>query len=123
MAPGADKAPAVSFTSKARFLAGDGVRFCDQPRPLLRVYFLGDGSASRVRLQRLTAAEALVAWVRHSFLLDIEEKPRLADHFDQVARLANQPMHYQLDYPRRFEALARVRAAIVEHVRDEGAAT
>jgi hypothetical protein len=53
-------------------------------------------------------------------LLDIEEKPRLASHFDQVAKLANQPIHYRLDYPRRFEDLARIREAIVAHTRSGG---
>jgi len=87
---------------------------------LRRVYFLGDGSAAMLEFQRLSAAEALVEWVKHSFLLDVEEKPRLASHFDQVAKLANQPIHYRLDYPRRFAELARVRQAIMEHARNEG---
>ena len=118
--PGVQIAPALSFTAKSRFLAGESIRFCDQPRPLRRVYFLGDGSAATLEFQRPSAAEALVEWVKHSFLLDVEEKPRLASHFDQVAKLVNQPIHYRLDYPRRFEDLARVRQAIVEHARHEG---
>ena len=112
-------APALEFTSKARFLAGEGLVFCEQPRPLRRVYFLGDGRADSPEFQRLNAAEALVEWVKHSFLLDIEEKPLLASHFDQVAKLANQPIHYRLDYPRDFECLARVRQAIVDHAQHE----
>ena len=118
IAPGVETAPALSFTSKSRFLAGGAVRFCDQPRPLRRVYFLGDGSATTLVLQRLSAAETLVEWVKHSFLLDVEARPRLASHFDQVATLANQPIHYRLDYPRRFEDLARIRQAIVDHACD-----
>ncbi|MEZ5577322.1 MAG: hypothetical protein R3F44_17530 [Candidatus Competibacteraceae bacterium] len=120
IAPGVRTAPALPFTPKSRFLAGDEIRFCDQPRPLRRVYFLGNDKVSTLEFQRLSAAEALVEWVKHSFLLDVEEKPRLASHFDQVAKLANQPIHYRLDYPRRFEELAWVRAAIVEHARSEG---
>lgn len=116
--PGTRTAPAVSFTSKARFLAGEQVRFCDQPRPLRRVYFLGDGSAETVTFERLRPAEALVEWVKHSFLLDIEERSRLAWHFEQVASLAELPIHYRLDYPRQYAALAQVRAAIIEHVRE-----
>jgi hypothetical protein len=108
--PGTETAPAVSYTSKARFLAGEQVRFRDQPRPLRRAYFLGDGRAETVTFERLRPAEALVEWVKHSFLLDIEERPRLASHFDQVASLADLPIHYCLDYPRRYEALAHVRA-------------
>jgi len=115
--PAARRAPPVHYTAKARFLADEDLAFCTQPRPLRRVYFLGDGRAETVTFERLRPAEALVEWVKHSFLLDIEEKPRLASHFDQVAKLANQPIHYRLDYPRRFEDLARVRETIVAHAR------
>jgi hypothetical protein len=120
--PDAETAPALEFTSKSRFLAGDKIIFCDQPRPLLRVYFLGDGSAQEITFQRMNAAEALLEWVKHSFLLDIEEKPMLATHFDQVAKLANQPIHYRLDYPRRYEDLTRLRQAIIEHATIENSA-
>jgi hypothetical protein len=113
--PGAKLAPALPYTSKSRFLAGPDIAFCDQPRPLRRVYFLGDGSADAVEIHPLTGAEALVEWVKHSFLLDIEERSLLASHFDQVANLANEPIHFRLDYPRRFDDLARVRQAVVEH--------
>lgn len=118
--PTAQCAPSVRYTAKVRFLADEDLVFCEQPRPLRRVYFLGDGRAATLEFQCLSGAEALVEWVKHSFLLDIEEKPRLASHFDQVAKLANQPIHYRLDYPRRFEDLARVREAIVEHARSRG---
>ncbi len=113
--PASRRAPPVHYTTKTRFLAGENLLFCEQPRPLRRVYFLGEGCAETVTFERLRPAEALVEWVKHSFLLDIEERPRLASHFDQVAKLANQPIHYRLDYPRRFEDLARVREVIVAH--------
>ena len=119
IAPGARTAPALHYTSKARFLAGEDLVFCEQARPLRRVYFLGDGSATTLEFERLSGAEALIEWVKHSYLLDVEEKPRLASHFDQVANLANQPIHYRLDYPRRFEELAFLRQAIVDHARGE----
>jgi len=110
-----EASPALAFTSKSRFLAGRDIGFCDRPRPLRRVYFLGDGGAPEIAFQRMSAAEALIQWVKHSFLLDIEEKPLLASHFDEVARLANQTICYHLDYPRRFEDLARVRQVITGH--------
>jgi hypothetical protein len=109
----------VHYTSKARFLADEELAVLRSAATLLRVYFLGDGGAERLELQRLSAAETLVEWVKHSFLLDIEEQPRLASHFDQVAALANRPIHYHLDFPRRYEELAAVRQAILEHARDE----
>jgi hypothetical protein len=113
------KAPPLSYTSKSRFLSGPDIVFCDQPRPLRRVYFLGDGSADAIRIDPMSAPQALVEWVKHSFLMDIEKRSLLASHFDQVAKLANQPIHFRLDYPRRFEDLASVRQAIVEHINEQ----
>ncbi len=115
IAPGIASAPPVRYTPKGRFLAGDQLSFCASPRPLRRVYFLGGGDVQDITFHRISGADALVEWVRHSFLLDVEAKPRLASHFEQVARLANLPMYYRLDYPRRFADLARVGDAIVDH--------
>jgi len=70
--------------------------------------------------QRMTTAEAFIEWVKHSFLLDVEEKTLLAGQFDQVTQLARQPIYYRLDYPRRFDDLTQVREAIVRHVQGEG---
>lgn len=118
MAPAARSSPALQYTTKARILAGDAISFCAQPRPLRRAYFLGTGSASDVTFERLSASEAMIEWVKHSFLLDVEERSRLASHFGDVARLARQPIHYRLDYPRRYEQLPAVRQSIVEHARE-----
>jgi hypothetical protein len=113
--PGTAAAPALHFTPKARFLAGPHLEFCDEPRPLRRVYFLGDGSVSDIAFRRLSGSEAMVEWVKHSFMLDVEETPRLASQFNQLARLANEAIHFRLDYPRRYEDLGRVRESIIEH--------
>jgi hypothetical protein len=119
IAPGTPTAPALEFTSKSRFLAGDRIAFCDSPRPLRRVYFLGDGSATAIRFQRLASAEALIELVRHSFLLDIEAQDMLAAHFEELSALASRPIFYRLDYPRRYDDLSSVRQAIVEHALHE----
>ena len=117
---GTETATALDFTSKVRFLAGKDITFCDQPRPLRRVYFLGDDSAPTLLFQRMTAAEAIIEWVKHSFLLDVEDKTLLARQFNQVSKLACQPIYYRLDYPRCFDQLTHVRQAIVEHSQTEG---
>jgi hypothetical protein len=67
----------------------------------------------------LKPADALIELVKHSFLLDIEERTLLAAHFDELSALAGQPIFYRLDYPRRYEDLAAVRQAIVEHAAKE----
>jgi hypothetical protein len=119
--PDTPTAPALEFTSKSRFLAGESIPFCDSPRPLRRVYFLGDGSASIITFQRMKSAEALIELVKHSFLLDIEERDMLAAHFDELSSLANLPIYFHLDYPRRYEDLPKVRQAIIEHAAEENA--
>jgi hypothetical protein len=112
-------APPVQFTSKARFLAGEGIIFCDQSRQLRRIYFLGLGTAPKLTFERVKPAEALIELVKHSFLLDIEERDMLAAQFDEFARLVSQQVCYRLDYPRRYEDLAFIRQAIVEHAMNE----
>ena len=119
IAPDTPTAPALEFTSKSRFLAGDTIPFCDAPRPLRRICFLGDGSAADVRFTRIGPAEALIELVKHSFLLDIEASDLLAAHFDELSRLASLPIVSRLDYPRRYAALAEVRQAIIRHANEE----
>jgi hypothetical protein len=115
-------APPVQYTDKARFLAGKGIAFCREPRPLKRAYFLGDGQSAAVTVERMSAPQAMMEWVKNSFLLDPKEPSLLASHFGKVAELANRIRCYRLNYPRRFEELPRVRQAIVEHLQEEGVA-
>jgi hypothetical protein len=115
IAPGVETAPGLPFTSKRRFLAGPALRFSDGPAPLRRVYFLGSGSAPDVKFERMDAADVMIELVKASFLLNVDDKARLASHFDEVARLARRPIHYRLDFPRRFDLLGRVRQSVIEH--------
>lgn len=112
-------APAVSFTSKAQFLAGAGIAFCDEARPLSRVFFLGEGDALVPTIEPLRPAEALIELVKHSFLLDIEARDMLAQHFDDLTRMAGLPIYFRLDYPRRYNALAMVREAVIRHTLEQ----
>lgn len=120
VSPGAVAEPAVQYTPKARFRAGGDFAFCDEPRPLARAYFLGNGRARKVTFEPMSPAEAAMRWVKGSFLLDLEEKTLLAAQFGEVAALADQVSCYRLDYPRRFADLSRIREAIVRHLADAG---
>jgi hypothetical protein len=119
IAPGAETAPGLPFTSKRRFLAAPELRFSDGPAPLRRVYFLGDGSASTVTLEPMEAVDVMLELLKASFLLNVDDKPRLASHFDEVARLARRPIHFRLDFPRRFDLLPTVRQAVIAHAQDD----
>ena len=114
-----DLAPVVDYTAKVRLLAGETMVFCDQPQPLKRVYFLGEGKASSLIIEAVRPSEALMELVANSFLLDIEEKELLAWHFDEMVKLAQLPIYFRLDYPRRYEDLPSVREAIIRHVIEE----
>lgn len=120
---GAPMAPPVQFTAKSRFLAGEHIAFCEQSRPLHRVYFLGEGERQKPTFERLKPGEALIELLKHSFLLDIEERQVLATHFDELVSMVACPIYFRLDYPRRFEDLALVRQAIMNHALDAGIAT
>lgn len=108
-------APPVQYTAKERLLSGGDLRHCDEPRPLRRVYFLGDGSASKLTIRAMSTDETLTALLRYSFLLDMETREMLARHFDQLSRLMALPIYHSLDFPRRFEDLADVRDAVLAH--------
>jgi hypothetical protein len=118
IAPGVEAAPSLPFTAKRRLLAGSELRFSDRPTRLRRMYFLGDGGASTLRLKPMDAAAVMLELVKTSFLLNTDDRSRVASHFDEVARLANQPIHYRLDFPRRFDLLPSVRRAIIDHASD-----
>ena len=117
--PEGKAAPPLAYTAKARLLAGPGLAFCAQARPLRRAFFLGEGNASVATFEPLSAAQALMEWVKHSFLLDPKARPALASHFDSVAALAGRVRCFRLDYPRRFEELPRLRQEILRQIQEE----
>ena len=114
-----ERASALAYTSKVRFIAGTRLTHCDEPRPLRTAYFLGNGSATEITFRRLTATETLLAWAKHSFLLDIEDRDLISTHFDQIATLANHLACYNLDYPRLYDDLDRLLEAVVAHATSE----
>jgi hypothetical protein len=115
--PAHDLAPAVEYTRKVRVMAGAGsaFAFCDEPRRLHAIYFMGDSDVGSVTIQPMKSRAVLLNLVRHSFLLDIEEKQVLADHFESLSNIANVPIHFSLDYPRQYASLPNVRDAVVGH--------
>lgn len=119
ISPNAIKAPAVQFTAKSRFLSGDGIAFCEQPRPLKQIYVLGEGKTEQFFCQEINSATAFIELVKHSFLLDIEATPLLAHQFDALSQLTQQIPCYHLDYPRSFATVTAIRQAIINHVTRE----
>jgi hypothetical protein len=96
-------------------LAGDEVAYCDASRPLRCMYFLGEGDTETVSIEPIGGRDAMIELVRHTFLLDIEEREMLLHHFGQLTELARLPMFFRLDYPRRYDLLPQVRDAVIRH--------
>ncbi|MEP6867917.1 MAG: hypothetical protein ABJA20_05330 [Novosphingobium sp.] len=93
------------------------VPFQRDPIPLRAIYVLLDGPSDRVRIERMKPAAALSAFMQHAFVLDVEDRPRMRTHFNQMARLAEAVECFTLDYPRRYDDLRGVRDAILTHAR------
>ena len=102
----------VAYTSKARIVSTAGLTHCDEPTPLAAAFFLGDGAAKEIELRRTSGAETVAAWVAHTFILDTGDAAALSRHFNDVTFLAERVPSYNLDYPRRYEILDHLLAAI-----------
>jgi hypothetical protein len=110
------KAATISYSTKARLLAGEALSHREEPLPLLAAFQLEWENTSEVTIRTLIGAERQMAWVNNSFLLDIEDRNLLAQHFDWTHRIAEAVPTFALDYPRGYGMLANVRDAVREHV-------
>lgn len=109
-------APSVEMTSKARLLAGTAVAFCDVPRLLRGVYFLGEGETETISIELVSGRDAMLELVKNSFLLDIDAREMLAHHFGQLVEMVKTPMFFRLDYPREYDLLPKVREVLLAHI-------
>lgn len=110
-----DAAPPLGYTAKQRLMAGNPLPHGGEPRPLRAFYFLGECESRSTSIEPARPAEALLHLVRNSFLLDIEEREMLTRHFDELSRIAVAPVHFQLEFPRRYDVLPEVREAVMRH--------
>lgn len=109
------------FDAKSRVAASDRMPFHDQPKRLCAVYLLGSGEADATCIVPLRPADALSQMIQHSLILDAEDKLRTGTHFSRIAELAELERCFALDYPRRYDALPEVIAAIIAHAGQTGA--
>lgn len=111
---GAGLPPAADYTEKRR-IAGAALpfEFCPEPSPVARVYLLGE-DASPIRFEPVTSAGAMIELVRSHYLIDPEDPGLLRWQFEQLGRLASQPIFRRLHYPREIEALPSVCEAVFE---------
>lgn len=114
------RAGTISYSSKARLLAGKALRHLDEPKSLLAAFILESDDAEQVIIESVSGAARHLAWVSNSFLLDIQDRKLLAKHFDWTHRIASQIPTFRLDYPRDYGMLSEVRNAVLRHAANPG---
>ncbi len=110
----------ISYSTKARLLAGDALTFSPEPQQLLAAYELQSDDATKIEISPLSGLDRHMAWVQNSFLLDIEDSDLLKQHFDWTHRISSAIPTFALDYPRDYGILPEVRDAIQNHTVDFG---
>ena len=114
------RAGPISYPSKARLLAGEGLAYSESAQALLAAYLLEPQGSSAVSFRELKGAERFMAWLGNSFLLDIEDRDLLERHFEWTCRISGLVPTFALDYPRDYAYLPVVRNAIRQHVSNPG---
>ena len=114
---GREQAPSyISYSDKARLLAGEALSYSEESQPLLAAYVLGSEDVPDVRIKTLTGLDRYMAWLSNSFLLDIEDHDLLARHFEWTHRISGTVATFALDYPRDYGMLPDVRLAVQQHL-------
>jgi hypothetical protein len=112
---GHPQAAQVSYSAKARLLAGAALTHSGKPQPLLAAYVLESEGTTTVAFRELAGADRQMGWVENSFLLDIEDRDLLARHFEWTHRISTAVPTFALDYPRNYGMLKTVRDAVRRH--------
>jgi hypothetical protein len=100
---------------KVRVAAAPTLPFQAHSAPLQGLYFLGDGMVDRTMIQRLGVQAAMAELINHSFLLDVTDRKRLGQQFEELGDVAQDVPCFTLDYPRNYAALPLVVAAVLQH--------
>ena len=113
------RAGPVSYTPKARLLAGDALAYNDQPQHLLAAFILVSQDTDAISIETLNGLGRYMGWLSNSFLLDIEDRDLLSRHFEWTHRVSNTVATFSLDYPCDYGILPDVRHAVLQHMVNE----
>ncbi len=85
------------------------------------IFLLNDpietASPNRIKIEPVEGADAIMAMIKRSFLLDAGDMESVARQFSSASRIAfTNPAVYSLSYPREYDNLTELRAAILSVV-------
>ncbi len=103
---------------KSHVEADDRLLFEEEPGALRVLYFLGAGDTLDITIDAMPAQRAMAELLNHSFLLDVEDRSRLAGHFAALGQLVESVPCFALDYPRKYALLSDVVAAVSRHAKE-----
>jgi hypothetical protein len=110
--------PLAHYTDKKRLLFEQN--HADGPHSLRAIYVLTAPDdlqdAAGVTITALTASEALLETVKHSFQLDITDRKKLGQAFRQYEGLAKCVPFFRLSFPREHTLLPSVNRSVLGHL-------
>ena len=109
---------AIPGDDKVEFATAGILPFATTPTPLAAFYLLGPGTAQTVEIAALPPHLALAELMQHAFVLDVEDKARLARQFTRIGDLCAVVPCFRLDFPRSYAHLPQVIDTILRHARD-----
>jgi hypothetical protein len=109
---GVDVPRVADYTEKRRVDRTQQVSFLDRAQTIARMYVVQPRSAREPRIEALSKRQAVIALLTHSYVLDVGDASRLAAQLGAACRILDRIPVRALSYPRRFDRLPDVRAAI-----------
>jgi hypothetical protein len=110
--------PVAHYTTKSRWQNSRRSDFCSTTRRLARIYLLARARpgkrSTRVLIQELNRAEALMGLVKAAYRLDITDSAMLTRQFQFLSRVAERVPVKRLIIPNDFSALSEVRQAVLQ---------
>ena len=112
-----ERASVAHYTDKVSVnLAHEGGGIAEEPVPLARIYVLATSEPAtedEIAVEPFTLSEAYVRLLDQTFRLDITDKERMRLEVSQLGDLVRAIPVRRLSYPRDYDALPRVRQAIL----------
>ncbi len=100
--------------------AGPSLPFQETPLPLAALYLLGSREVEKVSVERMKPDLALLALLKHSFILDVDDRQRLKAHFERLAKLSEAILCFTLEYPRDYGVFPELIPTVLNHASSEG---
>ena len=94
-----------------------GLRFAHGPHVLTRIYLLDPGSTRATVFEPLAARDAMVALLRETYRLALDDRAALAREFAALTAVASRVACWRLSYPRRLDAARTLAEEIEAHAR------